>query len=463
MRLSDIQLSSLASQFVGYTELRVQQNNNTRISMLNGDLVGNSQSSQLGASARSYDKGQWGFASSADLTPDTLSSLIKSAGHNARFLASRSSKAGILLPETQFNCIHDLSTKKPRVSPQHLIEFLQAIDGYIVKACPKIKARQLMLATEDLEKRLLTSTGSDAYTLLPRAMIYVILTAENDQGEPIDLMEPICHGGVQFEDAFTAPELLFPNIDSLYQHLMNKINAVAAEAGRKTVILDSELTGILAHEAVGHTTEADLVLGGSVAGDYLGKQVASELVTMVDLAHSYNGKQLPIPLWIDDEGVEAKDVTLIEKGILKEFMHSRETAAHFGHQLTGNARAFKFSDEPLIRMRNTAILPGQDKLADMISSVEDGYYLMRSNNGQADSTSEFMFGITLGYEIKNGQLGRAINDTTISGVAFDMLKTVSMVSDELHWSCGGYCGKKQSMVVSDAGPALKCEVNIGGQ
>ena len=74
-----------------------------------------------------------------------------------------------------------------------------------------------------------------------------------------------------------------------------------------------------------------------------------------------------------------------------------------------------------------------------------------------------MFGVNLGYEIKNGEIGRAITDTTISGVAFDMLKSVSMISDELHWECAGYCGKKQRMLVSTGGPALKCEVNIGGQ
>ena len=73
-----------------------------------------------------------------------------------------------------------------------------------------------------------------------------------------------------------------------------------------------------------------------------------------------------------------------------------------------------------------------------------------------------MFGVTLGYEIKNGELGRAITDTTISGIAFDMLKSVSMVSNELHWECAGYCGKKQPMVVSLGGPALRARVHIGG-
>lgn len=166
---------------------------------------------------------------------------------------------------------------------------------------------------------------------------------------------------------------------------------------------------------------------------------------------------------MDDEGVKAEDAPLIKDGILAGYMHNRQSAQHFGHRPTGSARAWLFSDEPLIRMRNTAVHPGKDKIEDMIASVDDGYYLFKTGNGQADSTGEFMFGITMGYEIKKGKLGRAILDTTISGVAFDMLKSVDMVSDDLNWSSSGFCGKKQPMPVGMGGPALKCRVTIGGR
>ena len=74
-----------------------------------------------------------------------------------------------------------------------------------------------------------------------------------------------------------------------------------------------------------------------------------------------------------------------------------------------------------------------------------------------------MFGVTMGYEINGGKLGKALLDTTISGVAFDMLKTVDMVSDELTWVSSGMCGKKQPMPVGMGGPALRCKVMIGGR
>ena len=170
-----------------------------------------------------------------------------------------------------------------------------------------------------------------------------------------------------------------------------------------------------------------------------------------------------MPVYVDDEGVRARDTWLIKNGVLQDFMHNKDSARHFEQRVTGNARAYQFFDEPLIRMRNTAILPGGDRLDAMIESVDDGYYLMWPSNGQADSTSEFMFGVCLGYEIKNGRIARAIKDTTISGVAFDMLKTVSMVSNEMSWSCAGMCGKKQIIPVGMGGPSIKCRMHIGGE
>jgi TldD protein len=292
-------------------------------------------------------------------------------------------------------------------------------------------------------------------------MIYVVMTVEEDK-QPYELYK--VYGGFgQFEDNFENPNDLFPELDEQHKHLINKSVGIYPKSGMHDCILDADLAGILAHEAIGHTTEADLVKGGSVAGDFLNQKVSSELITLVDFAHNALGELCPVPLFVDDEGTLAEDAVIIDKGVLKKFMNNKEYANHFKMELTGNARAYSFSDEPLVRMRNTAILPGKSKLEDMIASVDNGYYLMKSSNGQADSTSEFMFGIVMGYEIKNGKLGKAIKDTTISGVAFDMLKTVTMVSDDMKWSCGGFCGKKQMIPVGMGGPAIKCRVNIGGK
>jgi TldD protein len=229
-------------------------------------------------------------------------------------------------------------------------------------------------------------------------------------------------------------------------------------------VLAPELAGMLAHEAMGHPCEADSVLGGALTASLVGQAVASELVSMADIAHTWNGEEALIPVYADDEGTPARDVMMIEHGRLTgDFMHSRETAARLGKAPSGNARAYGPDDEPLVRMRNTVILPGTSALAQMIEGVDDGYLLLKTGNGQADSTTEFMFGVTLAYEIRNGKVGRAVRNTTVSGSAIKVLQSVDAVSDDMYWTCSGYCGKKQPMVVSMGGPALRARAHLGGE
>jgi len=454
-------LKEFEGSFSGYTELRAQENRNTRIVLLNGDVISNTKITTSGTSARVCSSGLWGFASNPAWNSDSVKSVIRSASRNAEFMHKKKGGKEINVTHTAGNFTRDYTTRKNRASQKELIDFCKCLDDYIVNKYPKLQSRSVILAGLDMEKRLLTSFGSESYSMVPRSNIIVRMSVEGSDG-PCELYN--VYGGLgQFEDMFTAVEALYPEIDRLYEQLMSKNEGVYAKAGEKTVVLGSDLAGILAHEAIGHTTEADIVLGGSIAKELLNQEVASPLVTLVDFAHSYDGKTLPVPVYMDDEGTTCEDTVIIQEGVLKTFMHNRESAEHFGHKATGHARAYQFSDEPLIRMRNTGILPGKSKLEDMISSVEDGYYLTRQSNGQADSTSEFMFGVPLGYEIKNGKLGKAIKDTTISGVAFDVLKTVTMVGDEMTWGNAGMCGKKQLIPVGMGGPAIKCKLNIGGR
>ncbi len=454
-------LKRYAKYFKGYTELRYQENRISRISFLNGALVMNEENSLSGFSARSYKNGFWGFASSPVTGEGEVSRLLCEAVHNASFMASKSESAVGAFPKARIQIKSNLSTKLTRRSRKEIIEFVREVDAHIAAKYKKVKSRRMLFDSLDMEKQFLNSDGSDVYSFLPRSNGMVNLSVEAG-GRNKDFFET-WGGGGQFEDVFHEPSDLFQKLDQQYEHLLRKAEGVFPEGGKKECVLAPELAGVLAHEAIGHTTEADYVLSGSIAEKLLGKKVASPMVTIVDFANMAMGKTCQTPVYADDEGTKAEDVVLIDKGVLRSYMHNKETALRFGVSPAGNARAFSFSDEPMIRMRNTAIVPGHDKLDEMIASVKNGYYLMRRSNGQADLTSEFMFGVTLGYEIKNGKLGRAIRDTTVSGVAYDVLKTVSMVSDDMYWRTFGFCTKSQPMLLSMGGPAIKCQVNIGGR
>jgi TldD protein len=146
------------------------------------------------------------------------------------------------------------------------------------------------------------------------------------------------------------------------------------------------------------------------------------------------------------------------------YLHNRETAAHFGVEPTGNARAWEYADEPLIRMRNTYIEPGSQTLEEILASTPDGYFLDGARNGQADSTGEFMFGVERAYRIRNGKLAELLRGVTITGNAFEVLQSVDAVSRDFLWDLGsGHCGKGQPAKVDAGGPYIRCRAIVGGR
>ncbi|MBR1810576.1 MAG: TldD/PmbA family protein [Clostridia bacterium] len=445
-----------------HTELRAQTTESVKVSVVSGNLIANAGGTAGGVCARVYKNGSWGFSSCADYDADSVRAVLKEARENGEFLDGKLNKGKAPLPEMK-PYITDAPAAAPILPRKLYIDYAMALDAHIAKTYPKLSGRRVIVTGEKFEKLLCASNGTHAHTVAPRVYVYVFLSADTKDGETLELFDVLDGGSGYFPDYFTDPAQYYEKIDSLYNELMDKTEGIFPEAGTADVIMAPSLSGMLAHEAVGHTVEADLVIGGSVAGHNLGKEVASPLVNMVDFAHTALGKPCPLPVYVDDEGTACADEVLIKDGILVGYMNNLESAQRFDMAPRGNARAFAYSDEPLIRMRNTAVLPGKDKLEDMIASIDHGYLLTRTGNGQADTTGEFMFGVNMGYEIKNGKLGRALRDTTISGVAFEMLKTVSMVSDDLVWESSGYCGKKQPMPVGIGGPAVKCKVSIGGQ
>lgn len=167
---------------------------------------------------------------------------------------------------------------------------------------------------------------------------------------------------------------------------------------------------------------------------------------------------------MDDEGVMCTDVVLINEGVLQNFLHNRETASIMDVPPTGNARAWEYDYEPLIRMRNTYIKKGDWHTEEIIEDTKKGYFLMGAGSGQADVNAEFMFEVKKAYTIENGELGSLLRSVTITGNAFHVLKTVDAVGDDIVFDMGsGSCGKNQPAKVDGGGPFVRCDVLVGGR
>jgi len=242
------------------------------------------------------------------------------------------------------------------------------------------------------------------------------------------------------------------------------LDAVDAPAGNMTVVLGPGWPGILLHEAIGHGLEGDFNRKGSSAfSGRIGEKVASPLCTVVDDGTITNRRG---SLSIDDEGTKTECTTLIEKGVLKGYMHDKMNARLMGQQPTGNGRRESYAHLPMPRMTNTYMLAGQSDPNEILSSVKDGLYAVNFAGGQVDITSgKFVFSASEAYRIKNGKVTTPVKGATLIGDGPDVLTKVSMVGNDLKLDSGvGTCGKEgQSVPVGVGQPTLKIDgLTVGG-
>lgn len=229
------------------------------------------------------------------------------------------------------------------------------------------------------------------------------------------------------------------------------LDARAATGGRMRVVLDPELAGVFAHEAVGHASEGDLVReGNSVLAGRIGERIGGPGLTIVDDPSLSEFGFDPV----DAEGVATVRTELVRDGVINAFMHTRETLAAVGNGLPGHARAMP-GEVPLVRMSNTFIENGDATYEECLEECGTGILLIGSRGGQVDpGRGMFQFNAEYGYLLADGEPGAMVRDVSLSGEILGTLHEIALIGDDRRMH-QGYCGKGgQSVPVGDGAPHI---------
>jgi TldD protein len=253
------------------------------------------------------------------------------------------------------------------------------------------------------------------------------------------------------------------------------LRAAECPAATTTVVLDSDQMMLQVHESIGHPTELDRVYGTEAAyagtsflkpEDLGSLRYGSELMNITADSTTPGGLGT---FGFDDEGVRARREAIVESGVLRGFLTSRETAAKLGHGQGGSMRADGWSRMPLVRMTNLHLEPGDGgSLEELVAGVHDGVYLETNKSWSIDDKRlNFQFGTQIGWEIKGGKLGRMLRDATYTGVTPVFWGGLDSVGGPEHWQLKGLtnCGKGQpgqdGHVSHGSSPARFRDVQIG--
>jgi TldD protein len=460
MTILEVLERCMQTKIVGQAEfvhLRGQNRTMTACTVKNGVVEEFSNVRLSGFSARVFVDGKsWGFSSTNLLNFQTAEQTLKNAVKLAKATSKLKRQKILLEPIKEVK--EDVSVpvkKRPQdTSAEEIVKIPSDACGGAQDAGSHIaEAKATYIGVED-DKYFLSSEGTHIHQNSTRVLLFVNVIAKSG-GRLCPSSENLGRtGGLELFDV-TSPHSVGKAVGD---DAVKLLRVKDPPSGKFRAVIDPKLCATLLHESIGHPLEADLALSGGGFGNSVGKPVSSKLVTIYDYGLVKGGLGY-FPY--DDEGVECKHTVLIENGVLKSFMHDRTSAAVAGVAPTGNAHAWDYSVEPLIRQTNIGIEPGDYSFDEMIEGINEGLFLEGTFGGQADVNADFTFGFQKARWIRHGKLAEELRGANVAGNAIEVFKTIDAVGKEAILRPGS-CGKFQFAIQGRVAPPIRCEIMVGG-
>ncbi|MCK9150920.1 TldD/PmbA family protein [Methanobacterium alcaliphilum] len=433
-----------------YIDIRAGTGNNTSILMKDGKIQEIKSGFDRGGRVRVLKDGAWGFAFTNDL------SKLDEIGNYALKLA-QSLKSDIELAPYE-PVVSNI--KSPAKIPPSEVSTEEKKD--LIKEANYATNIEKVVSTTvnyvDMEGSTIFMSSEGASIHMDESRVGMFLNAVASSGEVIQFGHGSMGGARGFEVLKNADIEKFGR--KIGEKAVRLLSASTPPSGKFPVVTDCELTGVFIHEALGHAAEADLILqNDSILKNKMDTQIGSNLVTIIDDAsmdafgyYAY-----------DSEGVKTKENVLVKEGVLKSLLSSRETASKLNLQPSGNARSI-ISEQPIVRMSNTYLKPGELTFNELLEDIKDGIYLKGSRGGQVDTGKGiFQFNAAESFKIENGEIKEPLRDVSLSGNIMETLKSVDGVGSDFKMSIG-FCGKSgQTAPVGDGGPHVRIQdAMVGG-
>jgi TldD protein len=473
----DRALNTAQTLGVQYADVRLVQNLTEILVVKNGrvDTVDFAQS--LGIGVRALVDGAWGFASSHDLSKQEIDRITALAINIARSSgAVRGDEVDLGPPVSSQGTFRTPVDVDPFLLPteEKLAELLSADEEMSRVAGVRVRRGNLTFIKEDkwfantdgaLTEQTIFETGGGIQAIAVGG------------GEVQSRSYPSSFGRQQVTAGWEAVlEWDLPgNAERIASEAAALLTADACPSDlTTTLILGGDQIALQVHESCGHPIELDRVYGTEAA--YAGTsflttekldtfQYGSEVINIT--AESQRPLGLGTFGW-DDEGVPAQSTPIVKDGLFVGYLMSRETASRLGRVSNGCMRASGWDRTPLIRMTNVNLEPGTWNFEDLIADTDEGIFMETNRSWSIDDRRyNFQFGTEIGYEIKNGKLGRMLRNPTYTGITPEFWNSCDAVANEESWVMYGTpnCGKGQPGQIAHTGhgaaPARFRNVRVG--
>ena len=475
--LMDRSLDSARLRGAQYADVRVVNNRTQNIAVRDGVVESLNDAETIGFGVRVLADGAWGFASSRDLTAEESDRVTELAVQLARSAARVPGQVVDLGPPVASRGVYQTPIRIDpiRLPLEEKLGLLMAADAEMAKV-PGLRVRRGNLTFIREQKWFANTEGAFTEQTIYETGGGIQATAVGN-GEVQSRSYPASFGRQQVTAGWEAAQGwdLPGNAGRVAGEAVALLTADPCPSEITTdLILGGDQVALQVHESCGHPIELDRVFGSEAAyagtsfltTEKLGTfRYGSEVVNLT--AESLRPLGLGTFGW-DDEGVPAQSTPIVRNGLFLGYLMSRETATRLGMTSNGCMRASGWNRIPLVRMTNVSLEPGTWDLQDLIADTEDGVYMETNRSWSIDDKRyNFQFGTEIGYEIKNGKLGRMLRNPTYTGITPQFWNSCDAVCNAEHWVMWGTpnCGKGQPGQVAHTGhgaaPARFRKIRVG--
>jgi TldD protein len=429
-----------------YADARVVARRWSVLTARNGRLESLQDGDDIGLGVRALVDGASGFAASPAVTPGEADRLAAVAVEVARSSAALAWPTRFEPPEPREDAVRAGRCEiDPFAVPlEQKLELLEACDA-AMRAERDVNVSFATLDFLSEERVFVSSAGSRLRQVLVDSGGGLRAIAVRD-GRMQQRTFPHLFGWHANRGGWEVVEAmeLEQNAARIGAEAAELLTAPLCPEGPATVVLGGSLAAMQLHETVAHALELDRVLGmeAATAGtsflttDKLGRyRLGSEEVTVtVDpTTPSALGS-----FFFDDDGVAARRSTLVERGLLVDYLSSCDTASAIGRSSTGCSRAESWNRLPLVRITAVDLEPGERSFEDLLGDVDSGFLLDCTRSWSTDDRRvTFEFAAEAAWEIESGELRRLRRGPIYRGVTPEFWQSCDGVADRASWQTYG--------------------------
>lgn len=409
---------------VAQAEVYYHQGEAVRVTAMGGQIQEYTVSDGGGLSLRGLVDGKMGMAYTESIEPESIGMLVRGVLESAALISDLDEQfifggsPGYAKVET----LGDLGT------PADAIDLALALDKAARDRDPRIGEQGMAVVhTEKEAVQIANSHGLNLRHEADFALAYVEAVARD--GEKVSTgtadalasnLAALCPQAIAGE---AAREALF------------QLSAAPCEGGEMPVIFRNSAMADLIGAFLGIFSAEAAQKGLSLLADKEGETIAAACVTLVDDPLLAGGLYTRA---FDAEGVATFTKNIVEQGTLKTLLHNLKTARKAGLVSTGNAARGGYSGPVGIAPTNLCLQGGGQDLRSLMKTMEDGLVITAVEGLHAGTNAvsgDFSL-LSRGYLVRGGKQARAVEQVTVAGNFYALLRAVRAVGNDVRAEMG---------------------------